>query len=125
MVFMKKRPSSPQFFLKLVAFGIVTTIIILCTIRTGYIRPVNISIRNFINKTDIAFIDESKPRYPNYSKQHLDLIETRKKCFELKEPAENLDLLVDIDENPPKPDKNIFFTITTCFNVSRVKLIPR
>lgn len=100
----------PQKLRKLFLLGIIATLILFIYI--------------FESET-IKFTDQRHFQYPNYSKQELDLIKARRQCFQLKEPAKNLQLFDDLEKRSPSPDKSIFFTITTCLNSSRATMKAR
>lgn len=55
----------------------------------------------------------------------LKTINAAKECYKLRNSAENLQILDDIEKTPPKPDKSIFFIDTTCYDESRVTLNAR
>lgn len=55
----------------------------------------------------------------------LKTINAAKECYKLRNSAENVQILDDIEKTPPKPDKSIFFIDTTCYDESRVTLNAR
>lgn len=110
-----------KLMLKLIISGIIT-IVILCTLKMSKNNnSTNISIPNNVR----VLITEPTIAYPNYSKQELEAIDGKKRCYQLQDPIENLQLLNDIDDMSPQPDKNIFFLSTTCCYSSRVTLNRR
>lgn len=64
-------------------------------------------------------------QYPNYTDQELNKINAAKKCYRMNESDSNLQLLDDIENPPPKPDKSIFFIDTTCLSSSPITLNAR
>lgn len=82
------------------------------------------SFKGFIsdNKIDVT---NSTFQYPNYTKKVLDKIRVAKRCFRLENPPQNVQLIDDLEKNPPKTDTSIFFLLTSCLNVSSVQLSAR
>lgn len=80
--------------------------------------------KSFISD-DKVDVTNSKFQYPNYTREVLDKIRVAKRCFRLENPPQNLQLIDDLEKNPPKTDKSIFFLLTSCLNVSSVQLSAR
>lgn len=62
---------------------------------------------------------------PNYIEADLAKIKKAKECYTVKEPDESVQLFDDFEKIPPKPDKSIFFIVTTCLNSTRVEMNAR
>lgn len=112
-----------NFSRNLIVLAFVATILFIFAFKRGTIKPISIPIS--INESINKIIGEPTFHYPNYSKKELDGINAAKQCYKLKNPDQNLQLLNDLENPPPKPDKSIFFVITTCSNTSHVSLTAR
>lgn len=104
---------------------ILTMILVIYIAKFGTMKPIDHFVADLRNVTVSEPIDVPQFQYPNFTKEELDRINAAKQCYQFKESSPNVQLLNDLEDPPPKPDKSIFFVITTCVNDSRVTLKAR